>query len=317
MKPFSLSDAKKIVVTGGAGFLGSRVCDELIRKGARKESLVIPRTATDDLKVFSNAMRVTEGADLVIHMAAKVGGIGFNQKYGGDLFYHNISMGINVIESARIAQVQKIVVLGTICAYPSVVNVPFKEEDLWEGYPEKTNAPYGVAKKALWVMLDSYRKQYGLNGVFLLPVNLYGPKDNFDIEDSHVIPALILKFVDAKKNKLPTVTLWGDGTPTREFLYVDDAARAIVLAAENHNSSEPINLGSSQEISIRNLAEIISKKVKYEGKIVWDTSRPNGQARRKVDVSRAFNAFNFKSQTDFEMGLENTIQWWMNETQKN
>lgn len=304
------SRMKKIVITGGAGFLGRHVCAELEKRGARKGSFVIPRSKSDDLRDFSVCKRLVDGADLVIHLAAKVGGIGYNQKYPGALFYDNAIMGINLIEAARVLHVPKIVVSGTICAYPRHTPVPFREEDLWNGYPEETNAPYGVAKKALLVMLESYRAQYGLNGVYVLPVNLYGPHDNFDLESSHVIPALIRKFVEAKERGAAHVTLWGDGTPTREFLYVEDAARGIVTAAERYDSSDPVNLGSAEEISIANLAKIIQAKTGFSGEIRWDTSRPNGQERRKLDVSRAYERFGFRSEVSFEDGLERTIEWW-------
>lgn len=308
---FDFSRAKKIVVTGGAGFLGQQVVRELQQRGASASSIVIPRSKSEDLRSVENSLRVMEGADLVIHLAAKVGGIGFNQKFPGQLFYDNATMGINVIEACRKGGVRKVVVAGTICAYPRHTPVPFKEENLWNGYPEETNAPYGVAKKALLVMLQAYRQEYGMNGIFLLPVNLYGPGDNFDLQNSHVIPAMIRKFQDAKKENVPTVTLWGDGSPTREFLYVDDAARAIVIAAERYNGSEPVNLGTSEEISIRALAELIKSKTGYKGAIHWDTSKPNGQERRKLDISRAKKLFGFEAEMKLEMGLERTIHWWV------
>lgn len=310
MSNFDFSSAKKIVVTGGAGFLGRRVVHELKARGAKDDAIVVPRSRTEDLRLLDTCLKVTQGADLVMHLAAKVGGIGFNKTYPGELFYDNATMGIHVIEACRRNKVKKLVVAGTICAYPRHTPVPFREEDLWNGYPEETNAPYGVAKKALLVMLQSYREQYGLNGLFLLPVNLYGPNDNFDLETSHVIPALIRKFVEARDKKLPSVTLWGDGSPTREFLYVDDAARGLVMGAERYDSSAPVNLGSSEEISIRDLAEVIRKKTGFNGKIEWDTSRPNGQERRKLDVSRARESFGFTSQVGFSEGLDRTIEWW-------
>lgn len=309
-----LSHLKKIVVTGGAGFLGEEVCQELLRNGARADALVIPRSKEDDLRDPKVAMRVVEGADLVIHLAAKVGGIGFNQKYPGELFYDNIAMGTNIIESSRHQKVKKILVVGTICAYPSSVPIPFQETDLWNGYPEATNAPYGIAKKALWVMLEAYRRQYGLNGIFLLPVNLYGPRDNFDLEASHVIPALIRKFIHAKETGAAEVSLWGDGSPTREFLHVTDAARGIVLAAMHYNGVDPVNLGSSEEISIRDLAGLIREKVGFLGDIVWDRSRPNGQERRKVGIQRAQDYFGFRSQISLAAGLQTTINWWLDQS---
>jgi GDP-L-fucose synthase len=259
---------------------------------------------------MATCLRVTEGADLVMHLAARVGGIGFNKKFPGQLFFDNAMMGINMIEASRRQGVKKIVVAGTICAYPRHTPVPFKETDIWNGYPEETNAPYGIAKKSLLVMLQAYREQYGMNGIFLLPVNLYGPNDNFDLEDSHVIPALVRKFVTARDTNAPTVTLWGDGSPTREFLYVDDAARGLVMGAQSYDSPEPVNLGSSEEISIKNLATLIGDRVGFKGRIVWDTSRPNGQERRKLDVSRAKERFGFASQVSFSDGLDRTIRWW-------
>lgn len=310
MSQFDFSSAKKIVVTGGAGFLGQRVVHELKARGAKDDAIVVPRSRTQDLRLLDTCLKVTEGAELVMHLAAKVGGIGFNKAFPGELFFDNATMGIHMIEACRRNNVKKVVVAGTICAYPRHTPVPFREEDIWNGYPEETNAPYGVAKKALLVMLESYRQQYGLNGVFLLPVNLYGPNDNFDLESSHVIPALIRKFTEARDKKLPTVTLWGDGSPTREFLYVDDAARGLVMGAERYSSSDPVNLGSSEEISIRDLAEVIRKKTGFAGKIEWDSSRPNGQERRKLDVSRAKERFGFQSQVGFSEGLDRTIEWW-------
>jgi GDP-L-fucose synthase len=306
----NFASAKKIVVTGGAGFLGQCVVTELVARGARRESILIPRSSKDDLRDLATCLRVTEGADLVMHLAAKVGGIGYNKKFPGQLFYDNATMGINMIEASRRHGVKKIVVAGTICAYPRHTPIPFREEDMWNGYPEETNAPYGVAKKSLLVMLDAYRQEYGLNGVFLLPVNLYGPNDNFDLENSHVIPALIRKFVTARDEEASTVTLWGDGSPTREFLYVDDAARGLVMGAEKYDSSEPVNLGSSEEISIKDLATLIGGKVGFRGRIEWDTSRPNGQERRKLDVSRAKERFGFTSKVSFSDGLDRTISWW-------
>lgn len=307
---FDLAQMNKVVVTGGAGFLGKQVVAELKRHGMRAGAVVIPRSADCDLRVKANCDTLVAGADLVIHLAARVGGIGFNQRHPGELFYDNAMMGINMIEASRSAKVKKMVVAGTICAYPRYTPVPFKEDDLWIGYPEETNAPYGIAKKSLLVMLQAYRQQYGFNGIFLLPVNLYGPEDNFHLENSHVIPALVRKFCEAQERKDQEVVLWGDGSPTREFLYVEDAARGIVAGALHYNEDLPVNLGSSQEISILSLAELVKRKVGYEGKIVWDKSRPNGQERRKLDVSRAKEKFAFSSTVSFDEGLEKTIRWW-------
>ncbi len=310
MKEFDFASAKKVLVTGGGGFLGRHVVQELIRHGVKESAIHIPRSSSCDLRVAEQARAAVAGSDLVMHLAARVGGIGFNQQYPGSLFYDNATMGINVIEACRLEHVKKVVVAGTICAYPRYTPVPFKEEDLWNGYPEETNAPYGVAKKSLLVMLQAYREQYGLNGVFLLPVNLYGPHDNFDLNSSHVIPALIRKFVEAKDKNLSEVPVWGDGSPTREFLYVEDAARGLVLGALRYNSSEPVNLGSAEEISIKNLAELIRDSVGFKGEIFWDKSRPNGQERRKLDVSRAADRFGFRSEVSFQEGLDRTIRWW-------
>ncbi|MCO5142613.1 MAG: GDP-L-fucose synthase [Oligoflexia bacterium] len=301
---------KKIVVTGGAGFLGRHVVEELLKKGASESSIFIPRSKASDLRTPSVAHEVCKNADLVIHLAAKVGGIGFNRKFPGDLFFDNAIMGINLIEASRVQKVKKILVAGTICAYPNETPVPFKEENLWNGFPEITNAPYGIAKKSLAVMLQAYREQYSLNGLFILPVNLYGPWDNFHLEHAHVIPALIRKFIEAKNNNNSSVTLWGDGSPTREFLFVKDAARGLVMAAESFDSSEPVNLGSAEEISIRDLANLIQKKIGYRGEVIWDSAYPNGQMRRKLDTVKAQKYFNFRSEVTLDKGLEETIQWW-------
>lgn len=307
---FSLAEANKIVVTGGNGFLGRHVVEQLVLAGAKRNQIFVPRSAEFDLRAMENALKVTTGADLVIHLAAKVGGIGYNRKYPGELFYDNAIMGIHLIEAARLNRVKKILVAGTICAYPRHTPLPFREENLWSGYPEETNAPYGIAKKSLAVMLSAYREQYGLNGVFVLPVNLYGPWDNFHLEHAHVIPALIRKILEAKQKGEKSVELWGDGSPTREFLFVEDAARAIRLAAVNFDSSEPVNLGSAEEISIRDLANIIKSKIGFTGDILWNSSYPNGQERRKLDTQKADKYFGFRSEVTLDVGLDRTISWW-------
>ncbi len=299
---------KKVVVTGGAGFLGSHLVKQL--KKLKPAKIFVPRSKDYDLRDKAACKEVVSNADIVIHLAANVGGIGYNQKYPGQLFYDNLMMGAQLMEEARKAQVEKFVALGTICAYPKFTPIPFKEEDLWKGYPEETNAPYGLAKKMLLVQSQAYRDQYDFNSIFLLPVNLYGPGDEFDPKRSHVIPALIRKFVEAQENNAKTVTIWGTGKPTREFLYAEDAARGIILATEKYNSSEPVNLGSQFEISIQQLAELIKELVGFKGKLEFDLTKPDGQPRRKLDVSRAEERFNFVAKTDFKQGLKKTIEWY-------
>lgn len=301
---------KRICVTGGAGFLGSFVVEELHRRGA--QNVFVPRSAEYDLTTEAGVSRLFHDArpEVMIHLAAVVGGIGANKENPGWFFYANAMMGIQLIEYARRHNVEKSVIVGTICAYPKFTPVPFREEDLWDGYPEETNAPYGIAKKALLVQCQAYREQYGMNAVYLLPVNLYGPRDNFDPRSSHVIPALIRKCLEAKERGDSELHAWGDGTPTREFLYVEDAARGIVMAAERYNGSEPVNLGSGMEISIRELTETIARFCEFEGEIVWDVDKPNGQPRRQLDVSRAKAAFGFQATTAFEDGLRKTIEWY-------
>lgn len=303
-------EGKKILVTGGAGFLGSYVVKELIKRGVSKIS--IPRSKKLDLREKSICAKVVKEIDIVIHLAGNVGGIGYNRNNPGVLFYDNLIMGIQLMEEARKAGVKKFVVIGTVCAYPKFTPIPFKEEDLWNGYPEETNAPYGLAKKMLLVQAQSYRQQYEFNAIYLLPVNLYGPGDNFDPEQSHVIPALIKRFVEAKDKGEREVVVWGTGKPTREFLYVEDAARAIILAAEKYNKAAPVNIGSAVEISILDLANLISNLVGYKGKIIWDNAKPDGQPCRKLDVSRAEKEFGFKSKITFEEGLKKTISWYLN-----
>lgn len=300
---------KRVCVTGGSGFLGSFVVEELERQGAKE--IFVPRRSEYDLVQRDAVLRLLDDAkpDVIIHLAAVVGGIGANMKNPGRYFYDNAMMGIQLIEEARLAGVSKFVALGTICAYPKFAPIPFREEDLWNGYPEETNAPYGLAKKMMLVQCQAYRQQYGFDGIFLLPVNLYGPRDNFDLESSHVIPAMIRKMISAR-DAGETVTLWGDGSPTREFLYVEDCARAIVLAAERYDGDEPVNLGAGWEISMKDLAETIAEAVGYQGDVIWDESKPNGQPRRKLDVSRAKEYFGFEAEVPFAEGVRRTVEWW-------
>ncbi len=300
----------KILLTGGHGFLGAQVYEQLMKEGAQAKNISRPRSKVLDLRRSENAAKAVKGRDLVIHLAASVGGIGYNREHPGKLFYDSAIMGLNLIEAARLAGVKKFVQVGTVCAYPKLTPVPFKEKDLWNGYPEETNAPYGLAKKILLVQLQAYRQEYDFNGIYLLPVNLYGPGDNFNPDSSHVIPALIKKFVEAVKNYQPEVVVWGTGKASREFLYVDDAARGIVLAAQKYNKSEPVNLGAHFEIKIKQLVPIIAKLTGFNGRIVWDKTKPDGQPRRKLDVSRAKKEFNFISRVNFEEGLKKTVDWY-------
>jgi GDP-L-fucose synthase len=295
----------KTLVTGGAGFLGSHLVERLRAQGIDP---VVPRRRDVDLTVWDDAERLFAEArpELVFHLAAEVGGIGANRANPGRYWYANLMMGAHVLELARLHGVRKVVVAGTVCSYPKFAPVPFREEDLWTGYPEETNAPYGVAKKSVLVGGQAYREQYGLDVVFLLPANLYGPRDNFDLETSHVIPALVRKMVEARDE----VVLWGDGSPTREFLYVDDAAEGLALAAERYDGAEPVNLGTGVETSIRELAETIADLTGFEGEIVWDTSMPNGQPRRSLDASKAERLFGFRARTPLRDGLERTIAWY-------
>lgn len=305
---FLLKD-KKILVTGGAGFLGNYVVKKLSKKKPKK--IIIPRSNKSDLRNQEICRKVVEGIDLVIHLAANVGGIGYNREKPGELFYDNLVMGVHLMEEARKAGVKKFLSLGTICQYPKFTPVPFKEEDLWNGYPEETNAPYGLAKKMMLVQGQAYRQQYGFNVIHLMPVNLYGPGDNFSPQSSHVIPALIKKFVDAKERGDKFVIVWGTGKSTREFLYVEEAAEAIVMAAEKYDGPEPINLGASFEISIKELANLIRRIVGFEGGIVWDRTKPDGQPRRKLDTTKAKKEFGFESKVSFEEGLIKTIKWYI------
>ncbi|HSW90190.1 MAG TPA: GDP-L-fucose synthase [Patescibacteria group bacterium] len=302
---------KKILVTGGAGFLGLHLVKKLVKHGAQKKNITVPRSKEFDLRKIETCAMLVKDQDIVIHLAANVGGIGYNLENPGTLFYDNLLMGVHIMEEARKAGVKKFVGIGTICAYPKYTPVPFKEDDLWMGYPEETNAPYGLAKKMMLVQGQAYRQQYGFNSIYLLPVNLYGPGDNFDPGSSHVIPALVKKFVDAKEKKKKTVTVWGTGTPTREFLYVEDAADGIVLSTMYYDGNEPVNLGSSFEISIYDLAHTVAKLVGFKGEIVFDSAKPDGQPRRKLDVTRAEKEFGFRSHTTFETGLKKTIDWYL------
>ena len=307
--PMDLS-TKRICITGGAGFLGTHLQVQLRKRGAKE--LFIPTYPEYDLVKSEDITRLYEDSkpDVVIHLAAKVGGIGANREKPGEFFYDNLMMGVQLLHQAWQCGIEKFVAIGTICAYPKYTPIPFKEEELWNGYPEETNAPYGLAKKMLLVQSQSYRQQYGYNSIFLLPVNLYGPGDNFNPASSHVIPALIKKCVDAREAGETEIVAWGDGSPTREFIYVEDAAEAITLATAHYNASEPVNIGSSFEISIKDLTELVAKLTGFTGVIHWDTSKPNGQPRRKLDTSRAKEYFAFESHTDFEAGLKRTIAWY-------
>jgi GDP-L-fucose synthase len=299
----------RVLITGGGGFLGSHLVERVRGEGLEP---FVARRRDYDLTNAGDVERLFEAAqpELVIHLAAEVGGIGANRDNPGRYWYANLMMGAHVLEQSRVAGVRKVVLLGTICSYPKFAPVPFREDDLWNGYPEETNAPYGVAKKALLVGAQGYREQYELDSVFLLPVNLYGPRDNFNLQTSHVIPALIRKMVEAREHGVSEVVLWGDGSPTREFLYVQDCAEGIWLAAQRYDGADPVNLGTGEEISIRELAELTAELTGYEGEIVWDATKPNGQPRRRLDVSRAEQLFGFRAQTQFREGLERTIEWY-------
>jgi GDP-L-fucose synthase len=301
---------KKIVVTGGAGFLGRKVVEALAARGVPQENIFIPRSDDYNLVKWENCEKAVSGQGIVIHLAAVVGGIGANREHPGKFFYENLMMGVQLMEAARKAKVEKFVAIGTICAYPKFTPVPFKEDDIWNGYPEETNAPYGLAKKMLLVQAQAYRAEYGMDAVYLLPVNLYGPGDNFDPKSSHVIPAIVARIHEAQKTKAPSIENWGTGSATREFLYVDDAAHGIVLAAERYDKPEPVNIGSGMEISIKDLVELIARLMDYHGEIRWDSTKPDGQPRRRLDTSRAEREFGFKAKTGFEEGLAKTIAWY-------
>ena len=324
---------KRILVTGGAGFLGSFVVQKLLKRGVPKKNITIPRSSPVrnsppkglrpaplgagvisygiDLRKWENCQKVVRSQDIIIHLAAKVGGIGYNREKPGEMFYDNIMMGIQLMEAARQAGVEKFTAIGTICAYPKFNPIPFVESSIWQGYPEETNAPYGLAKKMLLVQAQAYRQQYDFNAIYLLPVNLYGPGDNFDPKTSHVIPALIKKIADAQKTGQKYIDVWGSGTASREFLYVDDCAEGIVLATEKYDRSDPVNLGASREIKIKDLVRLICKIMKFKGEIRWDRSQPDGQPRRMVDATLAKKEFGFRAKTDFEQGLKKTIKWYM------
>ena len=310
-------DNKKVLVTGGAGFLGSSIVAKLTERGVSEKNIRIPRSKDTDLRKWESCVKAVKGVNVVIHLAASVGGIGYNQAYPAVLFYDNAIMGLQMMEAARQEGTDKFIAVGTVCAYPKFTPVPFKEEDLWSGYPEETNAPYGLAKKMMLVQSQAYRRQYGFNSIFLLPVNLYGPGDNFDLGSSHVIPALIKKFAEATVNNIKEVEVWGTGEISREFLYVEDAARGVILAAERYDKPAPVNIGAGLEIKIKDLVKMIAELTGYSGEIRWDTSKPDGQPRRCLDTSKAKMEFGFEANTDFKEGLKNTINWYKNLMIKN
>lgn len=309
---------KKILITGAHGFLGKHLVKNLLKtRRVPAKNLFLPISREFDLRKWSNCQKVVKNQDIIIHLAAKVGGIGYNQKKPGELFYDNLIMGIQLMEAARIAGIEKFVVLGTVCAYPKFTPAPFCEENLWDGYPEETNAPYGLAKKMLLVQAQAYRLQYNFNAIYLLSANMYGPCDCFDPNRSHVIAAIIKKIYDAQKQKKNYITVWGTGKPTREFIYVKDAAEAILLATEKYNKLEPVNIGSGKETSIKNLAGLIAKLMNFKGEIRWNKTKPDGQKRRMLDTSKAKKEFGFKTKTNFEGGLKKTIEWYRQNPYKN
>jgi len=302
---------KKILVTGGAGFLGSFVVQKLLKRGVLKKNITIPRSKDLDLRKWGNCVKIVKRKDIVIHLAGNVGGIGYNKENPGRLFYDNLMMGVQLMEASRQAEVDKFVAIGTICAYPKFTPVPFSETSLWHGYPEETNAPYGLAKKMLLVQAQAYRQQYGLNAIYLLPVNLYGPRDNFNPKMSHVIPALIKKVTEAKNSGLKYIEVWGTGKASREFLYVEDCAEGIVLATEKYNKPDPVNLGANREIKIKDLVKLICKQMGFRGEVRWNKTKPDGQPRRMVDATLAKKEFGFKAKINFKEGLEKTIEWYL------
>lgn len=302
---------KSVLVTGGKGFLGKKIVENLETLGIN--DIIIPSSDDFDLRNIENCKKVVSDADIVFHLAANTGGIGLNKEKPGEIFYDNLIMGTHLLHESKMANVEKFIALGTICSYPKFSQIPFLEEDIWNGYPEETNAPYGLAKKMLIVQSQAYREQYNFQSIVVVPTNLYGPNDNFDPSSSHVIPALILKFFNAKKNNLNQVEVWGDGSPTRDFLFVDDAAEGIIEAAKNYDGNSPLNLGSNEEISIKNLASKISKILDYTGKIVWNTSQPNGQPRRCVSYEKAKQNFGFEPKITLDDGLQKTIDWYISQ----
>lgn len=304
---------KKILITGGAGFLGSHVVKNLRKRGVLQKNIFIPRSKEFDLRISKNCKKVLKGQDIVIHLAANVGGIGYNLEHPGEMFYDNVLMGTYLLDEARKAGVEKFVSIGTVCSYPKLTPIPFKEKYLWDGYPEETNAPYGLAKKMLLVQGQAYRQQYGFHAIYLIPINLYGPRDKFDPKVSHVVPALIRKIIDARDRRDPWVEVWGTGKATREFLYVEDAAEAIVLATMNYDDVEPVNLGTGIETSIKKVVELIMNITNYKGRIKWNTKKPDGQPRRRLDVSRAKKYFGFEAKTALREGLKKTIEWYEKE----
>ena len=304
---------KKILVTGGAGFLGSHIIEKLLKKGISRDQIIIPRKNKIDLRNWANCVKVIKNIDIVFHIAGNIGGIGYNKRYPGSIFYDNLIMGIQLLEAARKGNVEKFLTVGTICSYPDKTKIPFNEKNLWNGYPAEVTAPYGLAKKMLLVQSQAYYEQYDFNSIYLMPTNLYGPKDNFFEEKSHVIPALVKKVIEAKKNNYSTIRAWGSGDASREFLYVEDAADGIISAMENYNQPVPINLGSGKEISIKNLLKMIIDIIDYKGKVIWDKHKPEGQFRRVLNINQANKEFKFKAHTMLEKGLKKTINWYTNE----